>query len=207
MSCDIPEIVVTLYKEKRWPELLYAIRAKWDQEAWRYLKANGNAVQRILQEFRRLTGQQPYQNPANARYWNQQIAKYIDRLGVAALVDDMRAAVKGKPDILSMVYFLHSRERVPRWERLLLDKIAREAAEQSSADNDAYRALAKLLGYDGSIGKIHTNETPQWVLDARRRLEQIAAALRTATSGDRIRLLQEQARLQDRLERFGYGHG
>lgn len=164
---NIPKELEYLISGKRWAELMIYARYMWDQQAWLANKRNKNAVARIKQEFTRLTRKPPYYQGTNAKYWDEQIAKYVDRLGVKAIIDDMRIVIpKYKPR--SIIYFLYTGDnKASRWEMLLRDKIAEEMKAQKDLDNEAYAAMAKVFGFE--LRRMESK--PQWITDAEKRLK------------------------------------
>lgn len=200
---DVPEFVQQLWREERWAELLLVCRAKWNRRAGLYLKQNRNAVLRVKQVFTQITGKPPFQRETNQRYWDEQIAKYLDRLGVAALIDDMKAAHKANPKIGSIVYFLWSKDLRPRWEILLMRKLEDEYRQQKHQDNDAYAAMARLLGLENQQTAIQLD--PDWVVEAQRNMKHLQRQLQTA--GDlrrRSEIMAEIIRIKNNLQKWGF---
>lgn len=202
---EIPNIVARLYAERNWPMLIYYFRGCWNEQSWLYLKRNGNAVKRIKDEFTRLTGRPAYSPATNAKHWDQEIAKYAERLGVAALIDDMRLAV-AKYEPKSIIYFLHA-SGACRWEMLLMDKIQEEIRQRQHEDNSAYADMAKLFP-SVVVKKVE----PEWVAVAKKRRQQIAIImqnyLNTETAAmplSEMRDLKiELERINQNLTKFGY---
>ncbi|HHL71349.1 MAG TPA: hypothetical protein ENJ29_02460 [Bacteroidetes bacterium] len=196
----VPKEIERLYEQEKWPELILVFRKKWDEKGWLYLKQNKNAVQRVKQEFTRLTRRPPYNHIGNARYWDEQIGKFCARLGVKALIEDMRAAVpKYKPR--SIVYFLFgSGGKASRWEMLLRQQIARELQEQKEKDNEAYQALYRLLGFAPAKP---VQSVPDWVLDARKRLRALQQTPVDCVAQMR-ELEREISRIKHNLKVHGY---
>ncbi len=198
----LPEIVKQLYREERWPELVWYFRSLWDKSAWLTLKRNKNAVERIRQEFTRLTGRQPFAAGSGEKYWNEQIAKYVQRLGVAALIRDLQEAVpKYKPK--SLVYFLSGNNGLAsRWEMLLMKKLSEDIVQQKQQDDDAYKLLGELINLP--VLKTRPVE-PEWVVGARKNLAIYRKQLENITSGpDYIRLHREIKRIVSNLKNSGF---
>lgn len=186
-----------LAKNGQWAELMMVARYMWDQQAWLYLKRNRNAVKRIKEEFTRIAKRPAYSNPANAQHWDQQIAKYIDRLGVKTLIDDMRLVLAKYPSVRSIIYFLYTGDnKASRWEMLLREQIAQEMQQQKELDNEAYKAMAEVFGFEL---KSANEGPPRWVKDARRRL----AAIDKMAKTDEV--CAEIVRIKHNLEKHGYG--
>lgn len=186
-----------LAKNGQWAELMMVARYMWDQQAWLYLKRNRNAVKRIKEEFTRLAKRPAYSNPANAQHWDQQIAKYIDRLGVKTLIDDMRQVLAKYPSVRSIIYFLYTGDnKASRWEMLLREQIAQEIQQQKELDNEAYKAMAEVFGFE--LKSVNVGP-PKWVVDARRRL----AAIDKMAKTDEV--CAEIVRIKHNLEKHGYG--
>lgn len=196
-----------LYEQERWPELIFFFRAKWNAQAWLFLKKNGNAVKRVKDEFTSLTRCPAYQSATNAKHWDEQIAKYVERLGVPALINDMRTAVAKYKNIRSIIYFLYAKD-ASRWEMLLMQKIEADLREQKAAlKNDekaAYEALIKLFGAP-TIQKI---AEPQWVIDARANLTKLYQQRRNERLpiDEKNRLDREIHRINYNLKKFGFSN-
>lgn len=157
---NIPHIIKKFYSEKRWPELFWLFKKLWDRDGWRCLKRNKNAVARIKQEFTRLTGRQPYAADSHARNWDQKVAKFIAACGVAALIDDMRVAVK-EHQPRSLIYFLYSKHGACRWEMLFCKQLEEKmAAEKKQHDSDLAE-LARLIDLK------FESPQPEWAVEAR----------------------------------------
>lgn len=186
-----------LAKNGQWAELMMVARYMWDQQAWLYLKRNRNAVKRIKEEFTRLAKRPAYSNPANAQHWDQQIAKYINRLGVKKMIDDMRLVLAKYPTVRSIIYFLYTGDnKASRWEMLLREQIAQEMQQQKELDNEAYKAMAEVFGFE--LKSVNVGP-PKWVVDARRRLAQLQGALYGSDES------REAAKIKHHLEKHGYG--
>jgi len=168
---SLPAFVSTLLKEKRFPELIYFFRKKWDEHAWLALKKNGNAVERIKQEFTRLTQKPPYSSSVNEKYWDQQIAKYADRLGVKFLIYDIRQSVKKYQNIRSIAYFIYSKYGACRWENLLMDKIELDLKQEKKRHTKEMDELAQSLPLSPFFKGDKLE--PDWVGQAKKRLEEL----------------------------------
>ena len=200
----IHPFIEKLWLEEKWAELILICRIKWNRKAWLYLKRNKNAVQRIKQVFTELSGRHPYDTEINMKYWDEQIAKYLDRLGVAALISDMKAAFQANPKIKSIVYFLWSKDNRPRWELLLMRKLEEDYAKQKEKDNDAYAYMARLLGLENKQMGIQL--APDWVVEARRNLKSLEMQLK-AVRGNTEKLAEIKRdinRIKHNLDKFGY---
>ncbi|NIR52833.1 MAG: hypothetical protein GWN59_08205 [Calditrichae bacterium] len=159
------QLLRKLFTEKRYAELYYIFKRLWEKQSWLYLKRNSNAVVRIKQVFTQLTGNQPYQSSTNIRFWDEQIGRYVDQVGVAALINDMKAAIKTKSDIKSIVYFLYTKDGASRWELLTLEHIEQSWHKEKQKHNTEYEELAKLIDFR------MPGPEPDWVMDARKRLK------------------------------------
>jgi hypothetical protein len=188
------EFIGKLLEEKRYPELVYFVRKLWDKEGWLYLKRNKNAVERVKCEFTRLTGKAPYTSMGDTTRWDQQIARYVDRLGVKAIIDDMQQAkLRYKPK--SILYFIYSSGQMPcRWENLVLDQVEAEAERAKKEENEMASALAKYIGLPDLAVE------PDWVLNAKIRKDEIARELLKPMNRERLMELTKEANLiQSRL--------
>ncbi len=164
-----------LIEQKRFPELVYIFRKMWDEQGWLYLKRNRNAVDRIKLAFTKLTGNQPYANASQAKAWDRNIAGYVDRLGVAALLDDMRQAAQKQGNIKSLVYFLWAKAGACRWENMLMQKIQADIKAQKAEYEQIDAAIAEMLN------SAQEEQEPEWVIQAR---EEYGRLLRLAGSLD-----------------------
>lgn len=186
-----------LLDERKFPELIYIVRRLWDDFGWLYLKRNRNAVDRVKEEFVKLTGHQPYASTSSSDRWDQQIAKYVDRLGVKVLIDDMRLAVRRfNPN--SIVYFLHSSGNMPcRWENLLLDDIETKSKRDKQKEKKFFENLARDLG-------LNKQTEPTWVKVARERLSFLQKEIshKHCTDERRSDAMREIAQITARLKKY-----
>lgn len=186
-----------LAQNGKWAELMMLARYMWDRQGWLFHKRNRNAVRRLKEEFTRLARRPAYSTPGSAEYWDQQIAKYVDRLGVKKLIDDMRQVLTKYPDIRTIIYFLYSsNNKAPRWEMLLREQIAEEMQQQKELDNEAYKAMAEVFGFE--LKRVDKGP-PQWVVDARRRLASLRKG-RIVSEGE----AREIRQIRHNLEKHGY---
>lgn len=181
-----------LHEQNRFAELFYYYRRRWQEQGWLYLKRNAKAVKRIKQEFTRLTGKPPYQSDSAKTDWDQHIARWLDQLGVAKLIEDMRAACE-QYQPYSIVYFLHSKTGACRWEMLWLDTVQQQLAAEKQQDNEAMQALASAIRYD------EQQQEPEWVIEARKKYNFLNALENIDSS-----VAQQMAAIKSRLENMGY---
>ena len=133
---QLPSFIIHWYTKKRWTWLALYFKRRANRYARFYLKKNRKAVDRIKDEFMQLTGMPPYANQDyRAEYWDEQIAKYVDSLGVKSLIDDMREAVSKYRNIRSILYFLHTDGKASRWENLWPEPASAMISEKRSSRN------------------------------------------------------------------------
>ncbi len=193
---NLPAFIPRYFHEARFPELVCFFRKMWDRQAWLYLKRNTKAVERIKQEFTKLTQQPPYKNGSNPLHWDQQIAKYLDRLGVKALILDMRDAVAKQPGIHSILYFVYSKSGACRWENLVMLKIENDWTEKKKQHAEDYDELAKLI--DLKLPGVE----PEWVPQARKRLQFLTQKRPPMHPRDRVEINREIDRIQNNLRKY-----
>ena len=195
---DIPDYIQKLWREKRFTELAALFRSIADHRKFLFRKSRQylNAIKAIKQEFTRLTGRPPYGPQTDPTYWDGQIGKYCEALGVKVLIDDMREACrKYQPN--SIIYFLHGRDgKACRWEMLLRQKLEDEIREQKEKDNEAYKALFELVG--SPVKEIE----PDWVVQARLRLEHLQKLRQLADYQQREDIDREIQQIQFRLSQY-----
>jgi hypothetical protein len=98
---------------------------------------------------------------------DKKLAVIVDAVGVAPLIDDMRAAAAHYPE--SLLYFVTSSTgKSSRWEMLMIDR----AIASAQADKELWAAMDSLIVGVGSNLPLQKT-TPQWVVDARRRWEEL----------------------------------
>jgi len=196
---QIPAAIRKLYSEQRWAELMFYFRALWNEKNWLYLKKNKNAVSRIKQEFKKLTGNDPYpRGNTNTKFWDEQIAKYCAEVGVKELIVDMREAV-GKYRVKSIIYFLWSGGKACRWEMLFMSRLEHRWKEQKEAEREEWKEIADKLGFQNAF-KAETE--PDWVIKARKRYQQLGKLLKM-TPGN-YELQQEALRISNNFKQHGY---
>jgi len=121
-------------------------------------------------------------------------------LGVAALIDDMRAAKKEDRKIYSIVYFIYSKGAACRWENLLLNKIHTEAASRKKEDNDAYAELARALEIQG----IGVPQEPEWVTNTRNRWHTLERRTKVLRGQPYLNAIREMEQIEKRFSIHGY---
>lgn len=169
------ETTANLIEQGRFAEAICFIKRLWDAQDWHYLKKNKKAVQRIKTVFTEITGHKPYSQPLTVKFWDQKIAKYCEALGVKTLIDDITAAAK-ETRIQTMVYFLYTKGEQCRWEKLLMHKINQKLEDEKQRNDEAYNDMARLLGLSDITQEIE----PDWVGQARARMQQLKAVFRGA---------------------------
>jgi len=198
---SIPRFIELFIREKRWPELVFYFRHRWDREGKGCLKRQQGAVHRIKQEFIKVFEKRPFpRSTGDPVFWDQQIAKYAERLGVAALINDMRKARTENRKVFSIIYFLYSKGAACRWENLLLEKIHADALSEKKEHDEAYKLLAEALEVQGISEPVE----PEWVVMARNRwhqLEQRTQILRGSKYHD---ALEEMREIEQRFKMHGY---
>lgn len=193
---SIPKLIETLYEQKRWPELMFYFRAQWNNSAWAASKRNGNAVDRIKREFSRLAkGKQPYKLGTHSQYWDQQIAKYIDRLGVASLINDMREAFQKFPQIKTIIYFLYSSTGNSRWENLIYTKIEHDWQQEKQLEANQWQPFAQMLNFAKS--------EPDWVAQSRNEIIRLIQKSKLPDINPR-EINNEIHKIKNKLSALGY---
>ena len=177
LAKPVPAIITRFYNERRWPELIWMIRENWNYDAWQALRKNEKAVERVKKVFSETFGRPAFSSLNNRSYWMKQIAKYVDRLGVASLIDDMREAKKKNPNIQSILYFIYSADHVCRWEMLLLKRLEAKYQQEKKEENDTYAAIARVLG-EAVVKKVDEAVAPEWVVTLRARRKALKVELK-----------------------------
>lgn len=193
---SLPENFLRLFKEKRFPEIIYIVRALWNREGWLYLKRNKNAVDRVKRAFFETFNRPPYAKNIDNSRWDREIAKYCDALGVKALIDDMRAAKRKGLTPLSILYFVFSKTGAPRWEMLLMQQIERERQSEKKKHMQELEDLAKLIHID-------KRTDPEWVIQSRRAHKEISQRP-ARTRADRQKKIETLRTIEARLRNQGY---
>jgi hypothetical protein len=197
-------IVVKLIEEKRYAELVYISRRLWSEQSWYYLKRNQKAVQRIKQAFKEITGRVAYaasSKPDTKEWVNRQIAKYIQELGVAVLIDDIRDKHREtRGNVGSIMYFIWNKEGACRWENMLMKKIHRQLEEEKNKYSEEpidprLRELALAITKSFNV--------PEWVVEARTKIKFLLLSMPTS-SKDRSNISREILSIKSRLQNNGF---
>lgn len=173
---------------------------------WRYLHSQKNAINRIEGAFHDLFGGHPW--PARVdrseddwkrmmSLWRNEIGYYCSRLGVAALIDDMRLAKGKNLKPRSLIYFLrshdeHRQEQSSRWEMLLYAKMEEEWQETKRQEAEEAKDLQR--GELISAKLYH----PAWVDEARETLQGIKTKAHPTPEE-----LREVAKIEAIMSRMG----
>lgn len=197
----IPEHLQKLYDQERWDELYYYFRKKSEEKNWLYLKKYRNAVDRVKAAFVEIFGGPAYGPGTSTHFFDEKIAFFCDRLGVAALIDDFKLAKAKYGNIKSIVYFLHSGKGASRWEMLHVAKLERDWEQFKAKEKKETEEFAKKI----TINRAAAQE-PDWVIAARKRynqLQQQAASL-TLTSDQLYQLQREMSKIVNNFKKFNY---
>jgi len=161
---NISGLVIDNIRQKNWGLVVGYFKKRWNEDGYRALKQNQNAVERIIKYFQ---GFKKCPNMEVDFETRKTIALYIERLGVGALLDDIKAALAANPKIKTLNYFIISQKgkKTPRWGMLYFDKLNQDWET---------RKMSELAAPDLGcvIGK---KIEPEWVLEARQRLIELEA--------------------------------
>lgn|GEM_PF-5026650 len=190
----LPSFISKFYSEKRYAELVYFFRALWDNQGSLALKRNRNAVNRIKQAFTQITGRPVYSSGhINHKYWDEQIAKYADRLGVAALIDDMKLNANKRPQ--SIAFFIYSKHGACRWENMVMQQIEKDNQARKKEENEMYEELGRALRLAARKSE------PDWMIQARKRLTMLRRERELTSPVARHEIDREIARIEANLQR------
>lgn len=177
-------------KRGEWGAVKLYAQQQWNRDGWVCLKRNKNAVDRILKVFGELKGIPDYGTDIEIK---KKIAIYVQHLGVARLIDDMRDALKVNPQIRTIKYFLQTGGGAHecRWGNLYYQR-QNEIYEKEKAEyrKDAVFFRDHILE-DEPVKKIE----PEWVRSARKRLKELQEK-KLLTQAEN----QERATLEMRLK-------
>jgi len=184
---DIPEAVITNIRRKEWGAVVGYFKYRWNQDGYAALQRNQGAVERVVKYFQ---GLKKYHVLNVSFETKKTIAMYIERLGVAPLLDDIKQALAANPRIKTLNYFIVTEKgaKTPRWGMLYFDKINKEWEERKEAEKLETGNLKFEIG---------ERVTPDWVIDARKRIAELEAKRLTLDLSE----FQEVAALRDRLEK------
>ncbi|MFB0516081.1 MAG: hypothetical protein ACETWG_05690 [Candidatus Neomarinimicrobiota bacterium] len=167
---------------------------------WKYVHQYRNAINRIEVVFLQTFSRQPWPKDwqSNVRMqWENEVGYYIHRLGVGALVDDMRQARERRLEPKTLIYFLrshdqHGQQRSSRWEMLLYGMMDEEWQE-------AKRREAQEVAQAAREGRIPEAVTPVWVTEARANLKALRS--KSYPTADDVRAIHH---LEAQLSNHGY---
>lgn len=142
---------------------------------WRFRHQYLNAIARIEGVFREIYRRVPWPKdwPLHVVHqWENEVGYHVHRLGVAALIDDLRQASSAGLKPRTLIYFLrshdeHRQEQSSRWEMLLVARMEAEWQESKSQEAEAAKEAARRLGV-----KVE-KPVAAWVLEARETLRRI----------------------------------
>lgn len=179
-------------RRKEWGTVKYYAQQQWNKDGYVALRKNQNAVNRILKVFGELKGIPDYGTDLEVK---KKIAIYVQHLGVARLIDDIKDALKANPHIRTIKYFLQTGAgaRECRWGNLYFQR-QREIYEKEKEEylKDGLFFRDHILE-DEPMKKIE----PEWVQNARKRLKELRGK-KLLTRAE----IQERATLENRLEKF-----
>lgn len=169
---------------------------------WRYLHSQRAAIERVQHVFQMTFGipqaWPSFLPPVGVMRYQNQVGYFCHRLGVKALVDDMRLAKEQdyKPD--SLLWFVRSSKdgqaRASRWEWLVTVAIETETRKAKEEEAKA----AEDLHRRGILPDVKAAE-PDWVAECRQTIKDLNQ--KTHLSVGERRTIQKARTL---LERYGY---
>jgi len=188
---NMNNIVTQLIEKRQWWDLVYLFRRLWYEDGDLYHRRQKNAVACIIQEYENLSGQKIQLTLRTC----QRVATYVDRVGVAALIDDMHEAFK-KHKPKSIFYFIHRADgQSSRWEMLVMDEINKEAAEEKASFNQIADELNLIVG---------KKVEPSWVRTARGKLKHLRHQLQRKGGIERIKIQNHINAIESRLINQGF---
>jgi len=142
---------------------------------WRYRHQYLNAIARIEEVFSETYRSDPWPKawPLHVVHqWENEVGYHVHRLGVAALVDDLRQANAAGLKPRTLIYFLrshdeHRREQSSRWEMLLVARMEAEWQEAKRQEAEEAKKAARKLGV-----KLE-KPVPAWAVEAGETLQRI----------------------------------
>lgn len=176
-----------------WGAVKHYAQQQWNRDGWVCLRRNQNAVNRILKEFGERKGIPKYTADKDTQ---KRIAIYVQRLGVARLIDDIRDALKTNPRIRTIQYFMQpaAGAGASRWGNLY----RKRQEEIYAQEKEDYRRDGVFFRENVINEPVNQKVTPQWVIDARKRLEVLR---KKGLDLDKVEM-QERATLELRLSNF-----
>lgn len=173
-----PVRVIELIRAKRYLAVIEHFKSEWNRDGYAALKRYQNAVNRLLQEFERVFNRPafyPQMKPATRTGWLKRIALIVEKFGdVSLLVKDIQAAgreLSGNSRPRTIIWFIQSKPGIePRWMQIYWKEWERleQEAKQSRDSWEPTDEVRELLDKTGQVSQ------PQWVVDARGRLEVIS---------------------------------
>lgn len=181
----MPVAIIMSIRRNEWGAVRNYAQRRWNADGFAALKANWNAVERILNEFSNLV-----QNSVPVNFeQKKRIAIYTKHIGVALLIDDMREAVSKNPRIRSINYFLNDHDgQTARWGMLYFRVIEDNHNRLKNESRNLDERLAAATGF--AVKK----DAPQWVIDAENRKAELRAG-NSPSDSERQELRTIEARL------------
>ncbi|MBN2200458.1 hypothetical protein JW777_00720 [bacterium] len=199
MSERLIQILADMVARRQWQKLLVVARGLMEFDGSLYLKRNAGAVERVKEAFQRIHGKPAY--PArvvDTMKWDRKLAGIVDAIGVSPLIDDMKQNSAAFPE--SIFYYVHSVSgRSPRWELLMFDEIRRRERE----DLDLWKVMADSIGAESGL-QAGRSVDPDWVTQARRRLEELMAQSKRARGTVYTGMIREMKTIEARLQTQGF---
>ncbi|MCH8856503.1 MAG: hypothetical protein IIA03_09750 [Proteobacteria bacterium] len=128
------------------------------------------------------------------------MCKYVTRLTVKTLIDDINKVIINGKQPKSLLYFMHSMHGACRWENLVLQQMERLWRKKKNKLNKALEPIAKELNFSNDS----RNGDPDWVNKSRREFEQLKKNYQLAKLSEKSGVAQYMRLIQEKLRHHNY---